>query len=85
MSTPEASDSAASAPAARVTVNGEDESLPPAGATVAELLRRRDDAGPEQSGIAVAVDGDVVRRQDWSDTHLGGGEHVEIITAQQGG
>ena len=70
---------------ARVTVNGENETLPAAGATVADLLRRRDDADPEQPGIAVAVDGEVVRRQDWADTRLSGGEHVEIITAQQGG
>lgn len=79
MSTPS---EAASTP--RVTVNGEERRLPEAGAALTDLLRQLD-FDPKQSSIAVAVEGEVVRREDWSEHTLAGGEAVEIITAQQGG
>ena len=37
------------------------------------------------SGIAVAVNGEVVRRASWSSTRLGAGDEVEVLTAVQGG
>ena len=75
-----------SAPAGtkRITVNGEARSLPAEGTTLTDLLRHLD-IGTDASGVAVAVEGEVVRRQDWSETSLAGGENIEIITAQQGG
>lgn len=36
-------------------------------------------------GIAVAVDGEVIRRGKWSDFTLGEGQSVDIVTAVQGG
>jgi len=39
----------------------------------------------ERAGIAVAVDGTLVVREEWSMRHLRGGECVEIITAVPGG
>ncbi|MDN5877666.1 MAG: sulfur carrier protein ThiS [Brevibacterium sp.] len=36
-------------------------------------------------GIAVAVDGEVIRRGQWSDFALAEGHSVDIVTAVQGG
>ncbi len=54
------------------------------GATVAELLA---DLGiePQARGVAVAVGGEVVPRGDWDSRTVGDGEHVEALTAMQGG
>ena len=40
---------------------------------------------PERSGIAVAVNGEVVPRSQWPVYELHDGDVVEIITAMQGG
>lgn len=37
------------------------------------------------SGIAVAVNGEVVRRSVWESTPLADGDQVEVLTAVQGG
>ncbi|WP_016906967.1 sulfur carrier protein ThiS [Streptomyces xiaopingdaonensis] len=37
------------------------------------------------SGVAVAVNEDVVPRSQWPSTRLGEGDRVEILTAVQGG
>lgn len=37
------------------------------------------------TGIAVAVDGEVVPRSQWSSTPLADGAVVEVVTAVQGG
>jgi sulfur carrier protein len=37
------------------------------------------------SGIAVAVNGEVMRRASWDTTPLADGDEVEVITAAQGG
>jgi sulfur carrier protein len=39
----------------------------------------------ESRGIAVAVNGDVIRRGAWSSTVLRTGDDLEIVTAVQGG
>ena len=80
MNAPDTTDAAAF----RITVNGEEKRLPEAEASVAALLRHLG-IDPEQPGLAVAVDDEVVRRQDWGDTRLTGSQRVELITAQQGG
>ncbi|MCR3720767.1 MULTISPECIES: sulfur carrier protein ThiS [Prauserella salsuginis group] len=64
-----------------IQVNGEARELPD-GSTVAGVLAALD--VPEQ-GVAVAVDGVVVRRAEWPRTAVGDGAHVEILTAVQGG
>jgi sulfur carrier protein len=51
-------------------------------ATVADALAAI--AAPEK-GVAVAVDGQVVRRADWPSTRLAAGTAVEVLTAVQGG
>lgn len=37
------------------------------------------------TGVAVAVDGDVVARSQWATTNVADGAVVEIVTAVQGG
>jgi sulfur carrier protein len=37
------------------------------------------------TGIAAAVNGEVVRRASWSSTRLAAGDQVEVLTAVQGG
>jgi sulfur carrier protein len=65
----------------KVEINGAAHDL--AGqATVADALAVI--AAPEK-GIAVAVDGQVVRRADWPSTRLAEGAAVEVLTAVQGG
>ena len=36
-------------------------------------------------GVAVAVNGEVVRRANWPDVRLADGDEVEIVKATQGG
>ena len=36
-------------------------------------------------GVAVALNGEVVRRPDWTSTPLSPGDQVEVLTAVQGG
>lgn len=65
-----------------IFVNGEARER--AGATIAELLA---DLGvePAARGVAVAVDGEVVPRAEWSDRRINEGERVEALSAMQGG
>ena len=65
-----------------LTVNGVAEPL--AAATVAALLAGRDIA-PDGRGVAVSLNGAVVRRADWATTALNPGDTVEIVRAMQGG
>jgi sulfur carrier protein len=37
------------------------------------------------TGVAAAVNGEVVRRAAWESTRLAAGDHVEVLTAVQGG
>lgn len=65
-----------------LTVNGVAEPLD--APTVAALLAARDIA-PDGRGVAVAVNGALVRRADWATTTLNAGDTVEIVRAMQGG
>ncbi len=38
-----------------------------------------------ESGVAAALNGEVVRRTAWGSTHLADGDQVEVLTAVQGG
>jgi sulfur carrier protein len=66
-----------------ITVNGEAREVP-LGLALPGLLRHIG-VDPEQSGIAVAVNGAVVRRADWPATPVEAEDEVEVITATQGG
>lgn len=65
----------------KVTVNGEPREIP-AGTSLAQLTRQVTD---QQTGIAVAVNGEVVSRRGWPATALADGDQVEVVTAVQGG
>lgn len=43
------------------------------------------DLVPDPRGVAVAVNGSVVRAADWSHTRLRDDDRVEVVTAHQGG
>ena len=64
-----------------LTVNGAGRSVA-GGASVADLVR---DIVPQQRGVAVAVNGEVVPRAGWPATALRDGDRVEVLTAAQGG
>ena len=38
-----------------------------------------------KTGVAAAVNGDVIRRAAWEATNLSDGDEVEVLTAVQGG
>jgi sulfur carrier protein len=67
--------------AVTVHVNGAAREIP-AGSALADLVALVTSA---QSGIAVAVNGEVVPRGSWPDTRLADGDRVEVVTAMQGG
>ena len=66
-----------------VTVNGQEHELS-AGATVADVVELLPGA-PDGRGVAVAVDGLVVRRGAWPSTSLSPGARIEVVAAVQGG
>ena len=65
----------------KVIINGTARELT-AGAGVADAVRL---VTTSASGIAVAVNGDVIRRASWDTVPLADGDEVEVITAAQGG
>jgi len=65
-----------------VTVNGAPQDLPE-GATVTEVLPEEDAQG--RLGVAVALNGEVVRRAEWATTHVKPGDKIEILRAVGGG
>ena len=64
-----------------ITINGQPAELAD-GATTDAAVRLLTSAS---RGIAVAVNGEVVRRAAWESTPLAEGDHVEVLTAVQGG
>lgn len=67
-----------------VTVNGETADLEE-GITVAQVMERRLGAGSAAGGVAVALNGEVVARSEWSDRELRPGDRVELLAARGGG
>jgi sulfur carrier protein len=67
-----------------IRLNGTDRDDLPGGLTVAALVAELQ-VPAEGRGVAVAVDGEVVRRGAWAQTAVPDGAAVEIVTAVQGG
>jgi sulfur carrier protein len=65
----------------QVKLNGEPRELSD-GATVAEAVAHVTNLA---SGVAAALNGDVVPRGSWAATPLRDGDQVEVVTAVQGG
>jgi sulfur carrier protein len=66
----------------RLRINGEEAEV--AAATVAELLAVRG-IDPQARFLAVAINGEVVRRTEWQLAPLRAGDAVEIVRPLQGG
>lgn len=67
--------------AMQIQLNGEAREVE-GGATLAELL---DTLGLEVSGLAVAVNMEIVRRGDYAATKFSEGDEIEIVRAVGGG
>jgi sulfur carrier protein len=65
----------------QVWINGERRELAD-GSRVRDALAA---LGAPESGVAVAVDGEVVPRAGWASVALADGARVEVLTAVQGG
>jgi sulfur carrier protein len=65
----------------RVTVNGRDRSFS-SSVSVDDLVTSLVAA---RRGVAVAVNGTVVPRSEWTGTTLADGDSVEVLSAAQGG
>jgi sulfur carrier protein len=66
-----------------VLLNGEPRELRD-GADVTDAVEASG-APPEGRGVAVAVDGEVVPRGEWTATRLSDGQRIEVLQAVQGG
>jgi len=64
-----------------VIVNGDSRDLP-AGMTVETVVAQITEA---RTGVAVALNDEVVRRSAWASTPVNDADRVEILTAVQGG
>jgi sulfur carrier protein len=64
-----------------IELNGEPRELAP-GTTVAALVEA---LGMPPRGVAVALDGEIVRRGEWDAQQVPDGARVEVLTAMQGG
>jgi sulfur carrier protein len=63
-----------------IRVNGEP--LEFVAESVAELMQR---LSIESRGVAVAIDGEVVRRSEWTEKRIEDGNAIELVTAVAGG
>ena len=66
-----------------VVLNGEQVALPD-GATVADAVRATG-AQEDGRGVAVALDGEVLPRREWTATTVSEGGQLEVLHAVQGG
>jgi sulfur carrier protein len=64
-----------------ISLNGEPHDLAE-GSTLSDLI---ESVSGTTRGSAVVVDGEVVPRGEWARFRLAAGQHVELITAVQGG
>jgi sulfur carrier protein len=67
-----------------IKVNGEPVTLPDGQTGLLDMLAQIG-ISPEQTGIAVAVNLELVPRGEWKALFLKAGDAIEVITARQGG
>ena len=71
----------------KIKMNGEDYTLPDKDCTLSQVLilyLSREDV-EQIGGIAVAINGSLVRKTDWRNTLVEEGDELEVLTATQGG
>jgi sulfur carrier protein len=66
-----------------IELNGRAAELPDR-ATVGDAVKEAGVEG-ESRGVAVAVDGEVIRKAEWGKTRLESDQSVEVVRAVQGG
>lgn len=69
----------------KLTVNGEPRECEARDIEGLFRIEAEERAIPGPQGIAIALNGRVVRRRDWAETSLTDGDRVEIVRAMQGG
>jgi sulfur carrier protein len=65
----------------KIMINGAAAEVP-ADAHLADAVAR---VAADRRDVAVALNGEVVRRGDWETTEVADGDRVEVLTAVQGG
>lgn len=53
--------------------------------TIKDLLTNLESKGLQTQGVAVAVNGAVVRREKWPEQKLSAADRILLVTASQGG
>lgn len=66
-----------------LTVNGVKQEIPDV--ETLDMLMKRLKVSPEARGVAAAINGTVIPRDDWTAVRLTEGDEIEIIHAVQGG
>lgn len=69
----------------RLIVNGEPQERAASDLAALFAIEAEARALPGPQGIAIALNGRVVRRDAWAQTRLSEGDRVEIVRAMQGG
>lgn len=69
----------------RLIVNGEPRESAASDLAALFAMEAEERALPGPEGIAIALNGRVVRRDAWARTRLSEGDRVEIVRAMQGG
>lgn len=67
----------------KITLNGIEHEAKPAWAVLDLVRQELGDEAPK--GVAVALNGEVVRRTEWPSVKLTQGDVIEIVRAKQGG
>ena len=67
----------------RIRLNGMMQAVP-AGSSVGDMIARVH-ADARLEGVAVALNGKIIRRADWPATALSDGDEIEVVQAVAGG
>ncbi|WP_019905192.1 sulfur carrier protein ThiS [Methylobacterium sp. 77] len=69
----------------RLTINGNLREIEAADLSGLFLIEAEETGIESPQGIAIALNGTVIRRRDWEATPVAEGDKVEIVRAMQGG
>ncbi|CAA2140805.1 MULTISPECIES: sulfur carrier protein ThiS [Methylobacterium] len=69
----------------RLTINGHPREVEAADLSTLFQVEAEETGIESPQGIAIALNGTVIRRRDWETTPVAEGDKVEIVRAMQGG
>ncbi|MCJ2107959.1 sulfur carrier protein ThiS [Methylobacterium sp. E-041] len=69
----------------KLTVNGQAREIEAADVAALFAQAAEETGSTDPQGVAIALNGRVVRRRDWDTTPISEGDRIEIIRAMQGG